>query len=149
MSRRLLLGGLGAAMISVGMGVAVAQTPPVLDMKGTWTGTGEAIVDGASPHHLPNAAAAKPVGNHRLHTQTYTYKIEGQEGRRFWGTTTSDSATDRLIGSLSGNGKWLFIAANRGIIDGEVIDNDTIEICYREASPDLAVVGCGQMKRQK
>ncbi len=148
MPRCLLLIGLGLTVVSVGAGVAVAQTPPVLDMKGTWKGTGEAIVDGASPHHLPNVAA-KPAANYRLHAQTYTYKIEGQDGRRFWGTTTSDSATDRLIGSLSGNGKWLFIAANRGIIDGEVIDNDTIEICYREAAPDLAVVGCGQMKRRK
>jgi hypothetical protein len=143
-----MLIGLGAAMVSVGAGMAAAQTPPILDMKGTWKGTGEAIVDGASPHHLPNAAA-KPAGNYRLHSQSYTFKIEGQDGRRFWGMTTSDSATDRLIGSLSGNGKWVFMAANRGIIDGEVIDNDTIEICYREASPSLAVVGCNQMKRQK
>ena len=136
---------LGAAIL-VGAGSAGAQT--YMDMKGTWTGTGEAIVDGPSVHHLPTDAS-KPAATYRLRHQTFTYKIEGQDGRRFWGSISSEHVTERLIGSLSANGKAVYMAGLQGLLDGEVIDADTIQMCYREALPNLAVVGCNEMKRQK
>ena len=137
---------LGAALIVVGAGSAGAQT--YMNMKGTWIGTGEAIVDGPSAHHLPTDPA-KPAATFRLRHQAFTYKIEGQDGRRFWGSIASEHVTERLIGSLSANGKAVYMAGHQGLLDGEVIDADTIQMCYREASPTLAVVGCNEMKRQK
>lgn len=134
---------LGAALLIVGAGSAGAQT-----YMNMWIGTGEAIVDGPSAHHLPTDPA-KPAATFRLRQQTFTYKIEGQDGRRFWGSIASEHVTERLIGSLSANGKWVYMAGRQGLLDGEVVDADTIQMCYREALPDLAVVGCNEMKRQK
>ena len=71
---------LGAALLVVGAGSAGAQT--YMNMKGTWVGTGEAIVDGPSAHH-PLTDPSKPAATFRLRQQTFTYKIEGQDGRRF------------------------------------------------------------------
>ncbi len=138
--------GLAAASLLFLGGAAGAQT--YIDMKGTWKGTGEAIVDGPSIHHPPSAAA-KPAANYRLRVQTYTYKIDGQDGRRFWGTVSGEFASERLVGSFSANGKWVYMAGQQGLLDGEVIDADTIQMCYREASAALAVVACNEMKRQK
>lgn len=119
---------------------AAAQTAPSLapfDMRGTWKGTSEGIV-------------AESSAKFRLRTGTYTYKIEGQDGKRFWGTASSDLVTDeRLIGSLSNDGKWIYMAGQDGILDGQIVDADTIEMCYRHANATSAVVGCNRMKRVK
>jgi hypothetical protein len=129
---------------------ASAQTPPVLDMKGTWTGTGAAIIDGPTTYHPPGATGTKPSGSYRLREVTYTYKIDGQDGKRFWGTVSSDAvANERLIGSLSYDGKWIYMVGREGYLDGQVIDNDTIQMCYRHVNATSAIVGCNQMKRVK
>jgi hypothetical protein len=126
-----------------------AQTPAPLDMKGTWKGTGEAIIDGLPTAHPPAAAGTSSAGNYRLRATTYTYKIEGQDGRRFWGTVTSDAVNERLLGSLSADGKWIYMAGKDGILDGQFVDADTIEMCYRQVTATAAIVACNQMKRQK
>lgn len=122
--------------------------PTISDMKGTWKGTGDAIVSGLAAHHPPGAPA-KSAGSHRLRSQTFTYKIEGQEGKRFWGTVTSESAVEPFIGSISPDGKWVYIAAQQGLLDGTVVDKDTVQFCYRHTSPSTMVVACNEMKRQK
>ena len=120
----------------------------ISDMKGTWKGTGEAIVSGLAAHHPPGSPA-KAAGNHRLRSQTFTYKIEGQDGKRFWGTVTSDAAVEQIIGSISPDGKWVYIAAREGLLDGTVVDKDTVQFCYRHISPPTMIVACNEMKRQK
>ena len=119
-------------------------------MKGTWTGTGEAIVDGATTHH-PAEAASRPAGKYRLREETFTWRIEGQDGRRFWGTTSSDQKAGlRLMGSLSMDGKRLYMAGGKdGYIDAVMIDADTINACHRNVDPGSATVGCSVLKRQK
>jgi|tagenome__1003787_1003787.scaffolds.fasta_scaffold20887259_2 hypothetical protein len=142
---------LAAALAAVGLlsGSAVAQTPGIPDVKGTWTGSGEAIVDGETPHHPANDAKSRQAAPYRLSTISITMKIEGQDGRRFWGTFTSDRQTNRLIGSLSADGKWLYMAGGRGLIDATLLDADTMEQCYRHASEKSAAVICEVIKRQK
>ncbi len=136
---------LGAILAGAG---ASAQTA-AFDMKGTWKGTGEAIVDGHGTHH-PAGSTAKPAGPYRLRELHFTYKIDGQEGKRFWGTVSSEhEANQRMIGSLSADGKWIYIAGKDGILDGTVVDSDTIQMCYRQVSVAVAIVACNEMKRQK
>ena len=129
-----------AATVLLLAGAAAAQTAPapaLFDMKGTWKGTSEGIVAGSA-------------GTFQLRTATYTYKFEGQDGKRFWGTASSDLVTnERLIGSLSNDGKWIYMAGQDGILDGQIVDADTIEMCYRHANATSAVVGCNRMKRVK
>jgi hypothetical protein len=129
---------------------SVAQTPPPFNMKGTWKGVGEAIMDGAPPLHPQDAPGGRPAGPYRLREANWTYKIDGQDGRRFWGTVSSDVASnERLIGSLSRDGKWIYMAGKAGILDGTIVDQDTIEMCYRHANAASALVNCNEMKRVK
>ena len=132
--------------ILAGSGIASAQS---FDMKGTWTGTSRTIVSGPAGHHPPNAAS-KPAGNNRLTELVFTTKIEGQDGNRVWGTISSAAATDPLIGVLSPDGKRLrLIVKGRGIIEGTVVDPDTIDIFYIEEHNDVAVAATNTFKRQK
>jgi hypothetical protein len=142
-----------AVIALVGTTAAMAQTaattPAIFDMKGTWKGFNEALVDGPAPNHPPGVAA-KPAGTYRLRQQNFTYKLDGQDGRRFWGTMSSDQqASTRMIGSLSHDGKWIYMVSKEGYLDGQIIDPDTIEMCYRHANDTSAVIGCNVMKRQK
>jgi hypothetical protein len=128
------------------IGGAQAQT---VDMTGTWKSVGEGIVSGASTHHPPGASA-KAAGNHRLRNENYTFVVEGQEGKRFWGHSSSvHAAKVPFVGSLSFDGKWIYTASASGLADGAVIDNDTIQVCYRRANPQTFLVSCDEWKRQK
>ena len=40
-------------------------------------------------------------------------------------------------------------AGKEGILDGQIVDPDTIEMCHRQVIATAAIVGCNQMKRQK
>jgi hypothetical protein len=129
---------------------AVAQTAPVFNMKGTWMGTNVGLIDGGPATHHPPGVQTAPAGPYRLHTQKFTYRFDGQEGRHFWGTMGSENqANIRMLGALSANGKTIYMVSKEGHLDGEVIDADTIEMCYRHANEKSAVIGCNVMKRQK
>lgn len=127
-----------------------ATEAPVFDMKGRWMGMGEAIMDGTPPLHPGGSSGVRSAGKYKLREAPWVYDIVGQDGRRFWGTVSSDVAKDeRLIGSLSFDGKWIYMAGTAGILDGVIVDQDTIEMCYRHANQSSALVSCNRMKRQK
>jgi len=144
-----------ASVLLLMTGAAAAQTattPPApatpFNMKGTWKGNNDVIVDGPTGHH-PATASAKAAGPYRLRTMPVTLQFDGQDGRRFWGTMSSDNRTNRLIGALSFDDKWAYLAGFEGLVDAQIVDPDTIEVCYRHANSTSAVVGCNLLKRQK
>ena len=129
--------------------VALAQTPPPFYMRGTWQGSNQGLVDGPATHH-PGDATTRPAGKYRIRRQTFTYNLEGQDGRLFWGTMSGEHVKNiRMIGTVSNDGKWVYMVSKEGYIDAQVIDADTIDACYRHVHPESAVVGCNLMKRQK
>ena len=130
-------------------GAVLAQTPPPFDMKGTWQGNNEGLVDGPAMHH-PKDANSRPAGKYRIDRQTFTYTIDGQDGRLFWGTVGGQFVKNiRVLGTISNDGKWIYMVNKDGYIDAQVIDADTIDACYRHVNAESAVVGCNLMKRQK
>ncbi len=138
--------GFSVALVMAGASSAGAQT--VVDMKGGWSGTGSAVVDGPAPHH-PATETGKAAGNFRLREVKFTYKIEGQDGSRFWGTITSPFQVERLMGVIAADGKRIYMVAKDGFIDGVFVDADTIDTCYRDIKPASAVVACNLVKRSK
>jgi len=140
--------GLGIAAL-VFAASAHAETPP--NIKGTWvTQTAEAIVDGPATHHPATAPNSTPAGKFRLRKgMTFTFTVEGQDGREVWGTVKSEFAVERLIGAFSIDGKRLYLIDDDGYLDATVVDADTIEICYRHVSAASGVVACNIVKRQK
>src|SRR4051794_8451823 len=87
----------GAALLFAGS--AGAQS--VVDIKGVWKGDAQNIVDGPANHHPPSGTGIRPAAKYLLSDQTFTMTIDGQDGRRFWGTMASSRKTERLIGSFS------------------------------------------------
>jgi hypothetical protein len=135
-----------AAMTAAGG--AGAQS--IIDLKGTWTGTAEAVVDGPAQHHpAPGAAGTNPAGKFRLSEQPFTLVVEGQSGRRFWGTTSSPTRTERILGTLSVDGKTLHMVDDDGFLDGVVVNADRIDVCYRHVNASSAVVSCALVSRKK
>ena len=136
--------GLSLAIL-LAAGAARAQ---VIDLKGTWTGMAEAILEGPAAHHGgPQASGAG--SRFKLSQQPFTFVFEGQEGRRFWGSVSSPSGTERAIGSLSVDGKSIHIVDDDGMVDGTVVNADTLDLCYRHVSKESAVVSCLQVTRKK
>jgi hypothetical protein len=144
------LGHLPAVALAIMLATAsAANAQAPLDMKGTWTFAVQSVIDGDSPHH-PSSAPTKPAGKYKLRSTTFTYVVEGQDGGNFWGSYSSDTrAGDRLLGSLSVDGKRVNMVARSGILEGVVVDANTLDICFRNVqSGGEAVVGCGLFKRK-
>ena len=123
-----------------------AQT--IVDMKGTWSTTGQAVVQNGGAHH-PTNEPGEIVGEYRLREVEFTYRIDGQDGARFWGSLTSRYRTERLMGSIAADGKRVYMVDQDGFIDGVFIDPDTLDVCYREIKPASAVVSCNIVRRNK
>jgi len=138
--------GLAFAMV-LAAGAAQAQAQ-VIDLKGTWTGVSEAILEGPAAHHgRPDAAGAG--SRFKLSQQPFTYTIEGQDGRRFWGKVSSPVATERVIGSLSVDGKSIYMVDDDGMVDGTVVNADTLDLCYRHVARESSLVACLRVARKK
>jgi len=138
---------LGLATLVGGTSIAGAQS--MLDLKGNWTGTSSSIVSGLPPHH-PTTLTAKPAGPNRLTEVKFTITVDGQAGGRFWGTLSSPASTDPFIGVLSSDAKRLRMVLQRGgIIDGTVINPDTVEIFYTEHGNGVSVAATNTFTRQK
>lgn len=147
MIRTLNLLMLGLALLWAGAGAAGAQS--TFDIKGTWIGTSKSIVSGLPPHH-PTTAPSKPAGPHRLTELKFTIRIEGQDGPRFWGTLSSPTRTEPVIGVISSDGKELrIVGQTSGIVEGTVVNPDTIEIFYTEHNGGVSVAATNVWTRQK
>jgi hypothetical protein len=140
--------GLLASGFVMALSIGMANAQPVLNLVGTWTGTTQAIVDGVGGHH-PADAPSRPAGPYRLRDFPFTYRIDGQDGRRFWGVGTSGNQSERIIGLVSADGQRIYIVDTDGYFDGVVMNTNTLEICYRQAGATSAVVACDVVTRQK
>lgn len=124
---------------------APSTTAPaaVPDLKGTWVGTSESVVLGTPKHH---AAALGPKPS--LSSTEFTITIDGQDGRRFWGSAKSRYSDDFLLGVIKQDGKSILARTSEGEIDGRIVDADTIELTY-SGSGNATVLSVNTWKRQK
>jgi hypothetical protein len=138
---------LGFAILSTGAGWATAQS--ILDMRGSWTGTGKTIVNGPAPHHKDNPAA-RPAGNLRLSEVTFTITVEGQQDVRFWGKIAFAAKTEPLIGAIAADGKhFRIVLQENGMLDGTMLGDDRFEVMYSDAKLGVTAVGTNVYTRQK
>lgn len=134
-----------AAVCSAG----TANAQHVINLVGTWTGTTQAIVDGTGDDHHPADASSRPAGSYRLREFPFTYRIDGQDGRRFWGVGLSGNQSGRVLGSISADGQRLYMVGTDGIFDGAVMNTNTLEICFRQVNQAAAIVACNVVTREK
>ena len=137
-----------AGLIAIGLSTSAGaqgtgQSP---DLKGRWVGKNEAIILDSVPHRPGEPASQQ---KHRMGSIEVTITVEGQEGRRFWGTIASQHHKEPLIGIIGFDGKSVMMQDNEGGVDGTLADPDTMEVSYRHSTPQSAVLSVNRLKRQK
>jgi hypothetical protein len=131
-----------------GASAQTKQAPPVPDLRGIWSGVSQVIIDGSTANH-PASASAHAASRFRLREAEFTYRIEGQDGVRFWGTITSTYRVERVIGAIAADGKHVYMVSQDGFVDGVLSDKDTIDTCFRQLRPDAAAAACNTIRRKR
>jgi hypothetical protein len=128
---------------TAGSGIVAAQGAAPMNLKGTWVGLSESIVRGSPMHHAPAPSNAPELDN-----VLFTYTISGQDGRRFWGKVSSPRNTELVTGVIGLDGKTIVAEDSDGLMQGTIIDPDTIDIIYAHTGTST-VVAVNRLKRQK
>jgi hypothetical protein len=121
---------------------AVAQTA-VADLRGTWKGESETIIEGAGNSHHRAAAPPGP----RLSSVAFTLTIDKQDGRRVSGTFSSPRGPETVIAVLSRSGA-IYMVDDDGISIGTILAPNRIELCYMMQSPASRLASCVELTRQ-
>ncbi len=142
---------LAVALLIGSTSIACAQEK-VPNLKGTWIGTSRAIIFGHNAYH---PGAERPSDPPRVHEQSYTMRIDGQDGRLLWGqawATNNPAVKDTLALAIASDGKTIVGADNDGAHYMTIAGPDQIERCYAHpgTSPSRSIVtSCGFLERQK
>jgi hypothetical protein len=124
---------------------ALAQEASPPDLVGTWTGTFQAILVGATPYR-PSEGTGASFADTEI---PYTVEFTEQKGGRLAGTISAGDHTETLIGALmppeytSGT-----LVDDDGSYRFSVRDAATIDFCYGHNLPDSRAVACGTVTRQ-
>lgn len=111
------------------LAAAAADAQTIPDMKGAWSGISHAIVLGTGGHHADNN---QPMDKPFLAAREFTMNIEGQDGRRFWGTTVSNQARERFIGVMRADAKTFIVVDDDGTMLAEFLAPNRFELCYAQ-----------------
>lgn len=76
-------------------------------------------------------------------------EVTKQEGRIVHGVFTSPRAKERFIGAISMDNKRFYYADEDGMMDGEFVENNKMNIVYRHVTPTDTVIGVGSMSRKQ
>ena len=99
------------------------------------------------------AKGQKPRENthHRGEFSTLTGEavVTKQQGRVLHGVFTSPRATEKFIAVIGLDNKTLAFADEDGFLDGEIVDDDRLNVIYRHVTETDTVVGVGTLTRKK
>jgi hypothetical protein len=122
---------------------AAAAETAIPDLRGTWKGDSESIVQGVgNPHH---AAPSQPTP--RLNSVAFTLTIDRQDGRRFSGTFSSARANDPVIAVISHSGA-IYMVDDDGYTVGTMLAPNRMELCYMMLSPTTRLASCTELTKQ-
>lgn len=76
-------------------------------------------------------------------------EIISQDDRFVKGTYTSQRGSEKIIGMISSDGKFMYSVDVDGFVDWKIVGKDKLEGVYRHAKPSDSVVAIGIAKRQK
>jgi len=124
-----------AAVLVLPAAAASAQTIP--DMKGTWSGMSHSVVMGTHGHHADNR---QPADKPFLASREFTMIIEGQDGRRFWGTVVSNHQREPFVAIFRLDGKSFIGADEDGTMVGDILGANSFDGCYTQTVPAKALV---------
>lgn len=130
-----------AVVLTMGICFADSDIP---NLVGTWATQVEGGVilkgekHGAKTHHRGDFSTLKGE-----------CVVTKQQGRVLHGTFKSPKATEKFVAVISMDNKSLYQADEDGFLEGQIINNDQINIIYRHSGSKDTVVAVGTMMRKK
>src|SRR5262245_59535372 len=139
---------IGAIAVSALASSALAQTTP--DLKGTSSGQFRTVIYGNNPHH----PGQQTVDNApRIREITFTFDIEGQDGRLLWGKSWSaPERKEPFAATITPDGRTIIGADTDGSLTVTIVAPDRLEMCYSHSalSPSKSIVAsCGALQRSR
>jgi hypothetical protein len=137
---------IGLIAASFAMAATAAAQDAVPRLTGAWKGTGKILLYGTTEH------LSGSTQNAVVRDLEVTHRVEGQDGRLIWGTTSSANNDSRepFAWALSSDNKTIVGADTDGYYRITIMSPDRIEKCYAQsaASPRRAIVAtCFMMDR--
>ena len=130
-------------VILFGMGICFAASD-IPNLVGTWTTQAEGGVilkgtkHGAKTHHRGEFSTLKGE-----------WIVTKQQGRVLHGTFKSPRASEKFVAVIAMDNKNLYHADEDGFLEGQIINQDEINIIYRHSGAKDSVVAVGTMMRKK
>jgi len=130
-----------AFLLTAGICFADSDIPNLL---GTWTVQSEGAVilkgavHGAKTHHRGEFSTLKAE-----------WVVTKQQGRVLHGIFKSPQATEKFVAVIAMDNKSLYLADEDGFLEGQISNNDTINIIYRHSTAADTVVAVGTLTRKK
>ena len=136
---------IAAAAVLATATVALAQ--PITNLKGEWSGKFRTVILGSNPHHPASGPADAP----RVREITFTFEIEGQDGRLLWGKSWSDPARkEPFVATITGDGRTIIGADTDGSLTMRIGVRNRMDLCYVHPAtgPSQSMVAsCGALQR--
>jgi len=139
---------IGLIAAAFAMTATAAAQDAVPSLMGAWKGTGKILLYGTT-EHLSGSAQNAVVRDLEV-----THRVEGQDGRLLWCTTSSanNDSRETFAWALSSDNKTIVGADTDGYYRITIMSPDRIEKCYAQsaANPRGAIVAtCFMMDRVK
>lgn len=123
---------------------AWAAAGPVADLRGEW------IAEEAPGISLGDPRAGVSVNDSAKPTlmmNRIVMTVSDQDGPRFAGITRHTYGQDRFVAMMRADGRSFRGADAEGSLDGTLLSDTEIELCYTEHSPMRALASCWTLRR--
>jgi len=130
-----------AVLLTMGICFADSGIP---NLVGTWSVQAEGGVvlkgakHGAKTHHRGDFSAIKGEA-----------VVTKQQGRVLHGTFKTPKATEKFVAVIALDNSGFFFADEDGFIEGQIVNNDQINVIYRHSSSRDTVIAVGTWVRKK
>ena len=118
----------------IGLGLAsIVTADEYPSMVGTWKGTSEAVVLGDALYYKNNTKDGTP----RMSSAEFVLDLTHQDGRRIWGSLSSNDMKEPWIGVFWNDKESLQAVDSNGHITGRILDANTMEVVYSQIGNTL------------
>ena len=127
----------------LGTGICFAESG-IPNLVGTWTVQAEGgvllkgVAHGAKTHHRGEFSTLKAEA-----------VVTKQQGRVLHGIFKSQRATERFIAVIAEDNKSFYYADEDGFMEGNMVNQDTMNVIYRHVTANDTVIGVGTWTRKK
>ena len=129
--------------LMLGAGLCFADSG-IPNLVGTWVVEEEGAVlvkgetSGARTHHCGDFS-----------TLIAEAVVTKQQGRVLHGVFKSPRSTEKFVGAIGMDNKTFYFADSDGFLEGEIVNNNRMNVVYRHVSDVDTVIGVGTWKRKK